>query len=138
VILLQEALAKRDIEKARIEAKLARSAFEQAEFADGLAMVAVLEEQSNTMEGLEGVLIAAVHGSDDLQGARSALAAGRLEEAREKVTQARSKLATDGLATLSWKGLENLTEIENDLEAAEKKAGTVREGLKVSGRLYYV
>ena len=124
-------MAKRDIKKARSKASKARELFEVAQYTDGIAVARALEEQADAMESLENGLKAAVQGSDNLQLARTALKSGRLDEARDWLQQARSRLSVDEVAELSFKSLEALAQLDKELELAENKAGMVREGLKV-------
>ena len=125
---LQEALASRDIATVRSAAKAAKAAFQDCEYAEGVAKAEALEAQAEAIEGGER---AAREGSEALAAGRAALASGQLEEARRQAGRARERFSTEGLGDVGRKGLEGVGELERGVAEAETKAGHVREGLEV-------
>ena len=130
--VLQEALSSRDIATVRTAAKAAKAAFQDCDYAEGVAKAEALEAQAEAIEGGER---AAQEGSDALGVGRAALASGKLEEARKQAGRAREVFSTEGLGEVGRKGLEGVGELERAVAEAELKAGHVREGLVVSKHL---
>jgi hypothetical protein len=119
----------RNIVAARSAAKAAKAAFQDCEYAEGVAKAEALEAQAEAIEGGER---AAREGSEALAAGRAALASGQLEEARRQAGRARERFSTEGLGDVGRKGLEGVGELERGVAEAETKAGHVREGLEAS------
>jgi hypothetical protein len=127
--VLQEALTSRDFITVGTAAKAAKAAFQDCDYAEGVAKAEALDAQADAIESGQR---AAQEGSEALGAGRAALASGQLDEARKQAGRARERFSTEGLGEVGRKGLEGVGELEKAVADAETKAGHMREGLEVS------